>query len=92
MAARVRKLLILNDGNLREVVGARGFELLAQPSVYVRQCSPVLRKQRVPFDLPPSPNPAEHRQTAPNVDTLLYTRYTRKAFLRHESGLRDDQM
>jgi hypothetical protein len=79
-------LLILKDGNLREVVGARGFELSARVFVQYRRCSPMPRKQRFSFDFPPPANPSERRQTRLNFNTLLHTHYTRKAFLRHESG------
>jgi hypothetical protein len=86
LAAHACKRMILKKRDLREVIGARGFELSAHQFVHVRECSPVPRKQRVPFDFPPSPNPSELPQTRANVDRLLHTRYTRKAFLGHESG------
>ena len=60
LAARACNLLILKDGNLEKVVGARGFELLAQLSGQYRQCSPVPRKQRRPRHFAQFPNAAEH--------------------------------
>jgi hypothetical protein len=85
------QLLILKDGNSRRVVGARGFELSAQLFIHVRECSSVPRKQRLPCHFAPFPNPAEHPQTTPDLDALLHTHYTRKAFRWPESGFRDHQ-
>jgi hypothetical protein len=74
------KSLILKGSFLGEVVGARGFELLAHSFIQYRRRSPVPHKQRPPLHFPPFPNQAEHRQTGPNLDQLLHTHYTRKLF------------
>lgn len=81
-----RKLLILKEGNLRKLVGARGFELLPQTFIQYRARSPGPRKQRPALHFPPFQNPSERQQTPLNADRLLHTHYTRKAFLWHKSG------
>jgi hypothetical protein len=68
------------------LAGARGFDLLTQSFVQYRERSPGPRKQRSQYRFPPFPNPSERHQTHPNADRLLHTHYTRKAFLRQESG------
>ena len=75
-----RKLLILKEGNLRKLVGARGFELLAPLFIQCRRRPPGPRKQRLTCHFPPFPNPAEPLQTTLDIRQLLHTHYTRKAF------------
>jgi hypothetical protein len=88
-AVHACKHLILKKRDLGRVVGARGFELLPQSFTQYRARSPGPRKQRPQFHFPPFPNPSELLQTRANVDRLLHTHYSRKAFLGHESGFRD---